>query len=338
MSAEAPLVAIEGLRVWFKRPAGDVTAVDGVSLVLARGASLGVVGESGAGKSQLALAIPGLNPASAQIGGRVRFEGDDLIGASAEMLQRIRGARIGFVFQEPMTALTPHLTIGAQLAETIRAHQDLDRTAARAAALAMLERVHVPEPAARLAQYPHELSGGLRQRAMIAIALIAQPALLIADEPTSALDVTIQAGILALFRELKESLGTALLLISHDLAVVAAACDEVAVLYAGRIIEQGPAAALLRAPAHPYTAGLAAASLTLDTPLDAPLAVIPGSPPAAGPKAAGCAFRPRCPRAEARCAIETPALRPVPGGRVACHFPLGATIGAPGAGSGGGTR
>ena len=325
MSAEPALLAITGLTVSLPTPAGERLAVDGVGLTLAAGASLGLVGESGAGKTQLALAIPGLSPASARIRGSVRFAGAELLGADPAAMRALRGARIGFVFQEPMTALTPHLTVGTQLTETLRAHRAVGRSSARRAAQAMLERVRVADAAMRLRQYPHELSGGLRQRVMVAIALMAGPVLLIADEPTSALDVSVAAGVLALFGELKAELGTALLLISHDLAAVGASCEEVAVLYAGRIVEQGPAARLLSAPRHPYTAGLAAASIGLDAALTGPLAVIPGSPPAAGAAHHGCAFAPRCPRATAHCARVAPALVPFPGGQVACHFPLPAT-------------
>jgi oligopeptide/dipeptide ABC transporter ATP-binding protein len=322
MRAEPPLLELASLTVTLATPAGPVTAVEGVSLRLGAGGSLGLVGESGAGKSQLALAIPGLSPPRARVTGSVRLEGRELVGAEAATLRAVRGARIGFVFQEPMSALTPHLTVGSQLGEALRAHRDVDRAQARQASLAMLERVRVADARMRLGQYPHELSGGLRQRVMLAIALIAGPALVIADEPTSALDVSIAAGILALFAELKAELGMALLMISHDLAVVASTCDEVAVLYAGRVVEQGPAQALLAAPRHPYTAALARSSIGLETPLEGPLPVIPGSPPPAGARSDGCAFAARCARAEARCTLAPPPLAALAPGRVACYFPL----------------
>ncbi|HXQ63911.1 MAG TPA: ABC transporter ATP-binding protein [Steroidobacteraceae bacterium] len=324
MSAEPGLLEIRGLAVRFPGDRHSVTAVDGVDLSLGRGRRLGLVGESGAGKTQLALAIPGLLPGAAVVGGSVRLDGEELLGASASRLRSVRGARIGFVFQDPQTALTPHLTVGTQLVETARAHGKLGRRAARAAARQLLERVQVPDPATRLNQYPHELSGGLRQRVLIAIALIAGPQLLIADEPTTALDVTVEAGILALFRELNAELGTALLLVSHDLAVVADLCEDIAVMYAGRLLEQGPAAAVLEVPAHPYTAALAGASPRLDAPAEAPLAAIAGGPPAPGAVLTGCAFAPRCPRAAPRCVVEAPLLRSgrPGGGAVACHYPL----------------
>ena len=324
MSAEPALLEIEELTVGFPGAAPPVCAVAGVNLALARGGSLGIVGESGAGKSQLALAIPGLLAPGAVASGSIRLAGEELMGASAARLTAIRGARVGFVFQDPQAALTPHLRIGTQLTETVRAHRPLGAAAARQAALAMLERVQVPDPAARLQQYPHELSGGLRQRVLIAIALIAGPGLLIADEPTTALDVTVEAGILALFRRLRAELGTALLLISHDFAVVAGSCDDIAVLYAGRVVESGPAARVLAAPRHPYTAALAAATLKLDGAADGPLATIQGSAPAPGETFPGCPFAPRCPRRIERCSAERPRLAAGGGGvEVACHRPLG---------------
>jgi oligopeptide/dipeptide ABC transporter ATP-binding protein len=315
VGAEAPLLEVRGLGVRY--PGVAAPALAGVDLTLARGASLGLVGESGAGKSQLALAVGGLLPAAAEQGGSVRLAGLEPRAA------RRAGTRVGFVFQDPQSALAPHLSVGRQLTETLHARLPIGRAAARAAALATLERVRVPEPARRLEQYPHELSGGLRQRVLIAIALLTEPALLVADEPTTALDVTVEAGILALFRALRAELGMALLLVSHDLAVVGGLCERIAVMYAGRIVEQGPAAPVLRAPRHPYTAALAAASPRLDEPVDAPAATIPGSAPLPGERQAGCAFAPRCPRAIDRCRHELPRLTGAAGTEVACHRPLG---------------
>ncbi|HUO80877.1 MAG TPA: ABC transporter ATP-binding protein [Steroidobacteraceae bacterium] len=324
MSTEPPLLAIEALTIAFAGAGGETRAVEAVSLALGRGRSLGLVGESGAGKSQLALAVPGLTPRGARVAGSIRFDGEELIGAPAATLRRLRGARIGTVFQDPAAALAPHLTIGTQLGEVLAAHALGRGRAARRAALAMLERVRVPDAAARLGQYPHELSGGLKQRVMLAIALIGRPALVVADEPTTALDVTVEAGILELLAELVRAEGTALLLVSHDLAVVAGLCDEIAVLYAGRVVEQGPARAVLAAPAHPYTAGLLAARLTLDSPLDAPVPAIPGGAPGAGPRPPGCGFAPRCRRAQARCRAAPPPLAAQGAARVACYLPLAA--------------
>jgi oligopeptide/dipeptide ABC transporter ATP-binding protein len=322
MSAEVPLLAIEDLSITFAGAAGETRAVDGVSLVLGRGRSLGIVGESGAGKSQLALAVPGLTPRAARCAGSIRFAGEELVGAAPATLRRLRGAQIGTVFQDPSSALAPHLTIGTQLVEVLAAHRAERGAAARGIARAMLERVRVPDAGARLGQYPHELSGGLRQRVMLAIALIGRPALVIADEPTTALDVTVEAGILALLAELVRAEGTALLLVSHDLAVVAGLCEEIVVMYAGRIVESGPTRGVLAFPAHPYTAGLLAARLTLDSPLDAPVPAIPGSPPGAGARPAGCGFAPRCPRAIDRCRREVPPLAAQGAGRVACFRAL----------------
>jgi oligopeptide transport system ATP-binding protein len=322
MSTERALLEIVDLTIAFAGAAGDSVAVDGVSLKLGAGRSLGLVGESGAGKSQLALAVPGLTPPGARLAGSIRFEGAELLGAPAAALRRVRGARIGTVFQDPSAALAPHLTVGTQLVEVLEAHTPQRGAAARRTAREMLERVRVPDPAARLGQYPHQLSGGLRQRVMLAIALLARPVLVIADEPTTALDVTVEAGILELLAERVRAEGTALLLVSHDLAVVAGRCDEIAVMYAGRIVESGPARAVLASPAHPYTAGLLAARLTLDSALDAPVPAIPGSPPGAGPRPPGCGFAPRCARALERCRREAPLLAARGAGQVACHAPL----------------
>ena len=323
MAAEAPLIELRGLAVRFPAAAGTVTAVAGVDLELAPGASLGIVGESGSGKTQLALAMAGLTAPGALLGGSVRYRGEELVGAAPRRLRQLRGARIGFVFQDPQAALAPHLTVGTQLTEALRAHERLPRAVARARSLEMLARVQVPDPAMRLAQYPHQLSGGLRQRVLIAIALMAGPELVIADEPTTALDVTVEAGILALFASLRETLGMALVLISHDLAVVGGLCESIAVMYAGRVVESGATRAVLTAPRHPYTHALAAAVPRLEAPPAARLVTIPGAPPEPGSRAPGCAFAPRCPRAVARCTAERPELVPLATGAVACHLPLG---------------
>ena len=319
MSAE-PLLEVRGLEVRFDTPDGEVVAVDGVDATLARGECLGLVGESGSGKSQFALALTGLLAPNGRTAGRVRLDGEELLGRDEPAWRAIRGRRIGFVFQDPMTALAPHLTVGTQVTETIRAHADLGRAAARERALEWLGRVRIPEPASRLDQYPHELSGGLRQRVMIAIALAAGPSLLIADEPTTALDVTVQRQVLDLFGELRRELGTALLLITHDLGVVAGLCDRVLVMYAGRVVEEAPTDRLFRAPRHPYAAGLLAAMPRLDDALGRPMALIPGTPPDLRRREPGCAFRPRCAYAIDACG-RGPELRTDAEGRVACHRP-----------------
>jgi peptide/nickel transport system ATP-binding protein len=252
----AQLLALAGLSVRFASSAGTVNAVEDLTLSVARGECLGVVGESGAGKSQAFLAPLGLSGASAQVSGSARFAGTELLHLPGAALDRIRGAGIGIVFQDPMSSLTPHLRVGAQIAEVLMRHRGASRTAARSAAIALLERVHVNDPARRATQYPHELSGGMRQRVMIAIALSAGPQLLIADEPTTALDVTIQAQILALLGELKRAREMALVLITHDVSAVAGLADRVAVLKAGRLVEEGPVRQVLREPRDPYTRSL----------------------------------------------------------------------------------
>jgi oligopeptide transport system ATP-binding protein len=319
--ASVPLLAIDALDVHFTTPDGDLVAVAEASLSLGRGECLGIVGESGSGKSQLVLAATGLLAPNGRASGSVRLDGLELLGADRATWRSVHGRRIGFVFQDPMSALAPHLSIGAQLTETIRAHARVSRAAARARALALLGRVRMPDPGLRLRQYPHELSGGLRQRAMIAVALAAGPELLIADEPTTALDVTVQRRVLDLFRELRRELGMALVLITHDLGVVAGLCDRVLVMYAGRIVEEGPVEALFAAPRHPYTAALLAASPRSDDPPDAPFATIPGAPPDPRRLPEGCAFRPRCARSVAACA-KLQGSASVAGVRVACHRPM----------------
>jgi oligopeptide/dipeptide ABC transporter ATP-binding protein len=258
------LLSVTGLTVTFDTPRGPVVAAEDVALSVARGECLGLVGESGAGKSQVFLALMGLLAANGRVHGSARLGDTELLTLSAAALARVRGARIGMVFQDPMTSLTPHLTVGEQIAEVLRLHRQLSREEARRRALALLTRVHVSDPARRLAQYPHELSGGMRQRVMIATALAAEPQLLIADEPTTALDVTIQAQILALLAELKRERGMAMILISHDLGAVAGLAERIAVMRGGRVIETGTAAQVLKAPRVPYTRALVADAALLD--------------------------------------------------------------------------
>ena len=290
----APLLAIEGLTVEFPSAKGPLRAVDDVSFHIARGETLGLVGESGSGKSMSALAVIGLVPPPGRIAaGAVRFDGRDLTGLREKEMRRIRGASVGFVFQEPMTALNPVFTIGSQLVETLAAHSIATGRAAEQKAVELLEAVRLPDPERRLRDYPHQLSGGQRQRALIAMALACNPALLIADEPTTALDVTVQAEILDLLREMKERFGLALLLITHDLGVVAETADRVAVMYAGRIVEQSPVADLFANPLHPYTRGLLGSMPGREQ--GRHLRAIPGVVPPLGALPPGCTFAPRCP-------------------------------------------
>jgi len=299
------------------RAAAPVTVLDGVSLSLAAGESLGLVGESGSGKSQTALATLGLLPASAMVEGSIRFDGNELLGLSRRQMDRLRGSRIAMIFQDPMTSLNPSLSIGLQLAEVLEVHRGANRRDALREAARMLDAVRIPDSMRRLQQYPHELSGGQRQRVMIAMALLCKPQLLIADEPTTALDVTIQAQILDLLDELRRELNLALLLITHDLGVVAGHCDRVAVMYAGRIVEAGPSTAVLANPAHPYTAALLASRPSLLGPRPERLPSIAGQPPDPAQRPAGCAFAPRCTRMLPVCRERVPALQGLSGERLA---------------------
>ncbi|MFI6687171.1 dipeptide ABC transporter ATP-binding protein [Streptomyces sp. NPDC050485] len=287
-------------------------AVRGVSFSLARGEVLGLVGESGSGKSATALAMLGLLPSNATVRGSVRLGPAELVGASDRELSAVRGSRIGMVFQDPLSAFTPVYRIGDQIAEAVRAHQDVSRERARARAVELLDLVGIPEPSVRASAFPHEFSGGMRQRAMIAMAMANDPDVLLADEPTTALDVTIQAQVLDVLRTAQRETGAAMVLVSHDLGVIAGVADRVAVMYAGRMVETGPVDALFAAPAMPYTMGLIGAVPRLDRAGSA-LVPIPGSPPAAGAALPGCAFAPRCPLAEDRCTEAVPQLRTVLG-------------------------
>jgi peptide/nickel transport system ATP-binding protein len=321
MTAE-PLLSIDALSVAFRGRTGPVLAVDGLSLAIGRGETLAIVGESGCGKSVTALSIMRLlaEPAGRITGGSIRFEGRDLATLGEREMRRVRGREIGMIFQEPMTSLNPVLTVARQIVETVQLHEGLDAAAARARALAMLELVQIPEAARRLDQYPHELSGGMRQRVMIAMALACGPRLLIADEPTTALDVTIQAQILDILRDLSARVGMATLLITHDLGVVAEMASRVVVMYAGRMVEEAPVRALLRQPRHPYTHGLLGAVPKLGSSLrPGPrklLAEIPGLVPLLREPARSCPFAPRCPLAVERCRQEMPPARPMGDGHL----------------------
>ncbi|HEY8627584.1 MAG TPA: ABC transporter ATP-binding protein [Gaiellaceae bacterium] len=324
MSA-APLLEVADLSVRFDTDAGTVHAVDKMSFTLAEREVLGIVGESGCGKSVTAMSLLRLLPPTASISGRARFDGDDLLGASSRRLRRIRGNEIAFVFQEPMTSLNPVFTVGRQVEESLRTHLGLSRSAARKRAIELLDLVHIPAPERRVREYPHQLSGGMRQRVMIAMAVACEPKILIADEPTTALDVTIQAGILDLMRELRERLGTAIILITHNLGVVADIADRVVVMYAGRKAEEAPVHELFARPQHPYTIGLLGAiPLPGAASKQDRLREIPGRVPSLAELPNHCAFAPRCPRADDLTRSEVPTLRAVgPGHLVACFHPGG---------------
>ncbi|MFK0295194.1 dipeptide ABC transporter ATP-binding protein [Streptomyces sp. NPDC090442] len=334
------VLRIRDLRVDFDGPHGPAPAVRGVDLTLHRGEVLGLVGESGSGKSTVALAAMGLLPDTARTTGSVTLGDTELVGASDAALSRLRGRRIGMVFQDPLSALTPVHRVGDQIAEAIRTHHDVPRAHARRRAVELLDLVGIPDPTARAAAYPHEFSGGMRQRALIAMAVANEPEVLLADEPTTALDVTVQAQVLDVLRTAQRATGAALLLVSHDLGVIAGMADRVAVLYAGRVVETGPAAELFATPRMPYTMGLLGAVPRLDAEEETssvrtevtstrlprtPLIPIPGSPPAPYELPAGCAFAPRCPLADDACRTAEPALLPVGAGRTP-ESPLAACV------------
>lgn len=323
MTAEAarsrPLVDIRNLTVDFPAGHGFVRALHGVSFRIDRGEAVGLVGESGSGKSVTWLAATKLLPPRARIGGEVFVDGDPVHTFDGDAMARVRGSRIALIFQDPTSSLNPVHRIGWQLMEALALHRGLTGAAARAEAKRLLERVHIPSAESRLNDYPHELSGGTNQRAMIAMALAGEPDLLVADEPTTALDVTIQAQILDLLAEMRRDTGMALVLISHDLGVVADLADRVAVMYAGRIVEEGPAAAMFHDPRHPYAQGLLAALPDIAGPRKR-LVSIPGQVPNPGALPPGCTFAPRCALAEAGCLVGVPALRELsPHRTVSCY-------------------
>jgi len=307
-----PLLEVRDLRTHFSGDDGEFPAVDGVSFAIEPGRTLAIVGESGCGKSVTALSIMGLvpNPPGRIRGGSIRFEGRELIGAAAREIQDLRGNAMAMIFQEPMSSLNPAFTIGEQIVEGLLRHRRIGRGEARERALAMLRKVRMPAPEQRFHEHPHKLSGGMRQRAMIAMALACDPRLLIADEPTTALDVTIQAQILDLLRTLQRETGTAIILITHDLGVVAEVADEVVVMYAGRVVEQAPVQALFDSPQHPYTVGLLGSIPRLDAERTR-LASIEGQVPSPLRRPPGCSFADRCPFADAQCRAAAPALREV---------------------------
>ncbi|MEQ8813488.1 ABC transporter ATP-binding protein [Thalassobaculum sp.] len=318
MSA-APLLEVTDLRVEFRTRGGVLPAVRGVSLRLEAGQTLGIVGESGSGKSVTMMAAMGLLPPSAHVTGSVRLAGRELLGLGAGELQAVRGARMAMIFQDPMSALNPVMTVGAQIVEAIRPHnRDLSARAALERAVELLATVSIPQPRDRVRQYPHEFSGGMRQRVMIAMAVANQPDLLIADEPTTALDVTVQAQILDMLTRLREELGIGLVLITHDLGVVAGCADAVAVMYAGRVVETAGTDDLFYRTRHPYTIGLLGAVPRVEGEFR-PLVPVEGAPPTLSRLPAGCAFHPRCGWAIPRCQAEAPELRVVGAVHSACH-------------------
>jgi len=315
------LLEVENLSVRFPGRDGEVDVLSGVSLAVGAGEALGIVGESGCGKSLTALAIMGLLPPSARAAGRVDFAQQPLLGLPESGRRSLRGDRMAMVFQDPMSALNPHLRIGTQMAEVLQQHRGQSRAAALAESARLLDAVQLSAAAQRLRQYPHELSGGQRQRVLIAMALLCRPQLLIADEPTTALDVTVQAQLLRLLSALRREFGLALLLISHDLGVIAELCERTLVMYAGRVVEQADTAELLRRPRHPYTEGLLASRPQRSAHGAEPLRAIPGQPPRPGQAGRGCPFEPRCARRQSVCAEQDPALLSTQGRSLACHFP-----------------
>jgi peptide/nickel transport system ATP-binding protein len=319
VDAAAPLLDVRDLHTHFETEAGVIRAVDGVSFSVPAGRTLGVLGESGCGKSVTAMSILRLiTPPGRIVSGAIVYKGRDLLGLSERAMRAVRGGEIAMIFQEPMTSLNPVFTIGNQIAEAIRLHQRLDRAATRRKVIDSLRLVEMPEPERRADSYPHELSGGMRQRAMIAMALACEPSLLIADEPTTALDVTIQAQILDLLRDLRERLGMAMMLITHDLGVIAEQADQVVVMYAGRIVERATVLDLFERPLHPYTVALLRAMGTMGG-SGRRLEALPGSVPSMLALPSGCRFRDRCPRAIDDCArVDPPLEEKAPGGWAAC--------------------
>ena len=322
-----PLLEIQGLKTHFKTDDGWLHAVDGVDLHVERGETLGVVGESGCGKSVTAMSVLKLlpMPPGRIVAGRILWQGRDLVPLGAKEMQAIRAKEIAIVFQEPMTSLNPVYSIGEQIAEVVRLHERLNRADAMERAVQMLRRVHIPIPERRVRDYPHQFSGGMRQRVMIAMALACQPKLLIADEPTTALDVTIQAQILELLAELKREFGMAIMLITHAMGVVAEVAQRVVVMYAGKVIEEAPVARLFAQPLHPYTQGLIRSIPRIDTAAlhKVRLEAIAGTVPKLLEPGQGCRFAARCKHARAQCLTATPPLREVaPGHKVACILPV----------------
>ncbi len=322
----ATLLEVKDIVTQFRTPRGALQAVGGVSLRLERGRTLGIVGESGSGKSVLSRSIMGLLPSTAERTGSVHFEGREISGLPNDEMRALWGDEMAMIFQDPMTALNPVMKIGRQITESLRFHLDMSKSEARETAIALLGAVKIPSPEKRFSSYPHEMSGGMRQRVVIAVALACGPKLLFADEPTTALDVTVQAQILDLLAEQQRERYMAMILVTHDLGVVAGRADEIAVMYAGRVVEQAPTATLFAEMRHPYTEALLAAIPKLEDPSHTRLVAIGGRPPDLVDPPKGCAFSPRCPYAQARCHEERPELTPSPTDpehSFACFYPVG---------------
>jgi oligopeptide/dipeptide ABC transporter ATP-binding protein len=322
------LLEVDGLKVHIPSPRGIVEAVNGVSFAIGRGEVVGIVGESGCGKSMLALSLLRLVPAPGRIAaGRVTLSGTDLLGLPEREMRKVRGNEIGMIFQDPSASLNPVMRVGRQVRETIAAHHRLPEDQARARSIEMLRAVRIPEPELRARDYPHQYSGGMRQRVMIGIGMANRPKLLIADEPTTALDVTVQAQIMELLRVMNEETGTAIILITHNIALVSQACSRVLVMYAGNIVESGPTAEVFDNPQHPYTAALLNAVPRVESRLEEGLATIEGRPPDLARKPTGCAFHPRCTRRQEICTTETPVAVAVGPGHSARCWLAAATSG-----------
>ncbi|MFE1584697.1 ABC transporter ATP-binding protein [Streptomyces sp. NPDC059402] len=323
---QQPFLSVRDLKVHFSTEDGIVKAVDGLSFDLAKGKTLGIVGESGSGKSVTNLTILGLHDRDhTSIEGEILLDDKDLLTATERELERLRGNKMAMIFQDALASLSPYHTIGKQIGETYRKHTGASKKEARARAIEMLRRVGIPQPEVRVDDYPHQFSGGMRQRAMIAMALVCDPELLIADEPTTALDVTVQAQIMDLLKDLQQEFGTAIVFITHDLGVIADIADDVLVMYGGRCVERGTKEEVLRDPQHPYTLGLMSSMPSLDGPVDVPLEPIPGSPPSLLNPPTGCRFHPRCAFVEkvegGLCSSEQPVLAVLDGRGSACHLP-----------------
>ena len=315
------LLEVDNLAVRFATEDGEVEAVNGLNFGLDAGQTLGIVGESGSGKSQTALSIMGLLASNGRATGSIRFKGEELIGMKPAAMNRVRGAHIGMIFQDPMTSLNPYLRISTQMAEVLIRHRGMGKREAVAESIKMLDAVRIPDAKNRVQRFPHEFSGGMRQRVMIAMTLLTRPELLIADEPTTALDVTVQAQILDLLGDLRTEFNVGIIMITHDLGVVADLCDEVVVLYGGQIMEQGAARDLFKAPSHPYTRGLLNSIPSLDSEHQGELFAIPGNPPDLLHLPAGCPFAPRCGFKRDDCDNIRPGLERVDAARRACHAP-----------------